>query len=172
MDCHTAYLGLGSNLGDRFGYFCCAVAGLNSKAQGEVSGSSSVYETQPVDMDSPNRFLNAAVRFDTRLSPEELLACIHDIENEFGRERVPGAGYLDRTIDIDLLAYDDLVIRGTQLTVPHPKMHERLFVMVPMSELAGGFVHPVLRKTMIEIRSSLPAGELKIWKEANWHAQK
>ena len=132
---HIAYLSLGSNLGDRHATMQQAILLLGSKS-GIVDRVSSAIETEPWGFESANKFLNMCVRITTTLSPEQLLATTKDIEQLLGRTTKSVNGqYHDRPIDIDILTYDDLHINTPSLTLSHPHMHERDFVMVPLREI-------------------------------------
>ena len=132
---HIAYLSLGSNLGDRHATMQSAILLLDSQA-GTVDRVSSAIETEPWGFKSANKFLNMCVRITTTLSPEQLLATTKDIELQLGRTTKSVNGqYHDRPIDIDILTYDDLHINTPSLTLPHPHMHERNFVMIPLREI-------------------------------------
>ncbi len=128
-----AFLGLGGNLGDRLANLQRAADLLAATTGIVVLRSSRIYETAPVGPPQPD-FLNAVVEVDTTLSPEDLLAACAAVEREL--HRVRGIRWGPRTIDVDLLAYDDRVIETNELIVPHPRMHERAFVLVPLLELA------------------------------------
>lgn len=132
---HIAYLSLGSNLGDRHATMQSAILLLDRQA-GTVDRVSSAIETEPWGFKSANKFLNMCVRITTNLSPELLLATTKDIELQLGRTTKSVNGqYHDRPIDIDILTYDDLHINTPSLTLPHPHMHERDFVMIPLREI-------------------------------------
>lgn len=132
---HIAYLSLGSNLGDRHATMQSAILLLGKQA-GSVDRVSSAIETEPWGFKSANKFLNMCVRIITTLSPEQLLATTKDIELQLGRTTKSVNGqYHDRPIDIDILTYDDLHINTPSLTLPHPHMHERDFVMIPLREI-------------------------------------
>lgn len=132
---HIAYLSLGSNLGDRHTTMQSAILLLGKQA-GTVDRVSSAIETEPWGFKSANKFLNMCVRITTTLSPEQLLATTKDIELQLGRTTKSVNGqYHDRPIDIDILTYDDLHINTPSLTLPHPHMHERDFVMIPLREI-------------------------------------
>lgn len=140
-----AYLGLGSNLGDRKQYLRRAVHALDQHTQIRVKEFSSVYETKPWGLEEQPEFLNIAATVETDLSPLSLLAAVKDVERKLGRERVVRWG--PRIIDVDILAMDDTVAEleddlGRKLTVPHANMEERAFVLAPLAELAPHFVHP------------------------------
>jgi 2-amino-4-hydroxy-6-hydroxymethyldihydropteridine diphosphokinase len=128
----SAYLALGSNLGDRLEHLRAAVRLLGATEGVEVTRSSRVYETEPVGPPQP-AYLNAVVEVRTRCSPRELLDAAGSVEAELGRVRTEHWG--PRTIDVDILTYDELTIDEPDLVVPHPRMHERGFVLVPLAEL-------------------------------------
>jgi 3-oxoacyl-[acyl-carrier protein] reductase len=142
----TAYVGLGSNLGDRQSNLDRAIQALQEDAHVEVTQISSYYETEPVD-GPPGQpdFLNAVVELQTDLDPEELLEVLQGIEQDLGRVRRERHG--PRTIDLDLLLYGNVVQDRPELTIPHPRMHERGFVLEPLAEIAPHAVHPRLGKT-------------------------
>lgn len=128
-------LGLGSNLGDREGNIAAAVARLAGWPGVTVERVSSIYETAPVGYTDQPDFLNAVIAVRTTLTPHELLAACLAVERELGRERKVRWG--PRTVDIDVLFYEDVVLDADGLTLPHPRFHERCFVLVPLAEIAG-----------------------------------
>ncbi len=146
-----AYLGLGSNLGDREWNLAYALKMISQQA--EVEKVSSVYETDPVGFEDQPKFLNAVCCIATSLSPERLLSLAKQIEAEMGR--TPSFRNAPRVIDIDILFYDDEVLSLPGLEIPHPRVAERAFVLVPLSEIAPGLVHPVLKKTVMELLEGL-----------------
>ena len=132
---HTVYLGLGSNLGDRRGNISAAVRLLGERV-GRVVRVSSMFETEPWGFTSANMFVNAAVCVETSLSPRGVLEATQATEREMGRtEKSVDGRYHDRTIDIDILLYDDLHVDEPDLKIPHPLMREREFVMRPLGEI-------------------------------------
>jgi len=150
-----AYLSLGSNVGDREAHLHDAVARL--EANGRILALSSFYETEPVDFTDQAWFLNCAIAFETTESPEELMASILRIEQQMGRRRTQRKG--PRIIDIDILLFDDAIIESPTLTIPHPAMHERRFVLQPLAEIAPQTEHPARGKTIQELLDALPAGQ-------------
>lgn len=131
------YLSLGSNLGDRHTLLLSAIEALIGRV-GRLVASSSFIETEPWGFQSPHRFMNAVVLMQTELSPRELLTVTQDIEKQLGRTtKSEGGVYHDRPIDIDILFYGDLHIDQPDLIIPHPRMHQRDFVMRPLRELTG-----------------------------------
>lgn len=145
------YLGLGTNLGDKAANLHKAVYKINEQI-GKVISLSAFYETAPWGFESENSFLNAAVCIETALSPWEVLHQTQEIERTLGRTQKSEEGiYHDRIIDIDLLLYDKEIIQTPELTLPHPFMLQRDFVMKPLVEIAPDVVHPVLGKKLREI---------------------
>lgn len=155
------YLGLGSNLGERKQILHQAI-NLITKRIGSCLRLSAFYETAPWGFVSEHPFLNAAALFQTRLAPEKVLIITQEIERELGRtHKSTKLGYADRTIDIDLLLYDDNIINKditpdhgyttNHLTLPHPLMHKRLFVLEPLAEIAPDTIHPTLHRTFREL---------------------
>jgi 2-amino-4-hydroxy-6-hydroxymethyldihydropteridine diphosphokinase len=152
---HLAHLSLGSNVGDREAQLRDALARL--AAAGRVVAASSFYETEPVEFTRQPWFLNCAVALETSQTPRQLMSAILRIEEEMGRRRVQKKG--PRSIDIDILLFDDTITDSKELTIPHLAMHERRFVLEPLGEIAPEVVHPVLKKTISELRDALPAGQ-------------
>lgn len=151
----TVLLSLGSNIGDRAAQLREAIAAL--RALGEVTAISSFYETEPIEYTRQPWFLNCAVMLETEKLPKPLLAAVLRIEREMGRKRTVAKG--PRVIDIDILLFGSSIIDTPQLTVPHPAMHERRFVLEPLAEIAPDARHPVFRKTVRELRDALPEGQ-------------
>ena len=149
----TVYLGLGSNLGDRVQNICGALQRLTVKVQ--LDRISSLYETEPVGLVDQPWFLNLVCGGDTDLSPRALLRLAKAIEREMGRKRTVRFG--PRLIDIDILFYDDLVISTPELEIPHPRLHERGFTLIPLDEIAPDLVHPLLGTTIRELRNTAPS---------------
>lgn len=147
----TVYLGLGTNLGDKEANLRTAIYKLQERIGKQVS-LSSFYETAPWGFESDHSFLNAAIGLETNLSPIEILHITQEIEKELGRTKKSVNGsYSDRLIDIDILLYDTLMLQTPELTIPHPLMTERDFVMKPLIEIAGNVIHPTLQKTLSEL---------------------
>ena len=136
-----AYVGLGANLGDRERTLRAAVDALAAEEGIEVVSVSTLRETEPVGVGEQPRFLNGAAELETTLTARELLDRLLAVEQRFGRVRIPGE-HGPRTLDLDLLLYGDEVIDEPGLTVPHPRLHERRFVLEPLAELAPGLVVP------------------------------
>lgn len=153
----TAYIGLGSNLGDRLGYLQTAVARLHDMAGVRVTRVSRIYETAPVGVIDQPDFLNLVAEVRTVLSPEAVLDVLLSVERSLHRVRLVRWG--PRTIDLDLLLYGEETINLSSLTVPHPRMTERAFVMVPLGELAGNHRIPGTDATVDEWIARLPVDE-------------
>jgi 2-amino-4-hydroxy-6-hydroxymethyldihydropteridine diphosphokinase len=136
-----AFVGLGANLGDREHTLRAAVDDLGAEEGIEVVAVSTLRETEPVGVGEQPRFLNGAVELETTLTARELLARLLAVEQRFGRVRIPGE-HGPRTLDLDLLLYGDEVMDEPGLRVPHPRLHERRFVLEPLDELAPGLVVP------------------------------
>lgn len=147
----TVYLGLGTNLGNKEANLRTAIYKLQERIGKQVS-LSSFYETAPWGFESDHSFLNAAIGLETILSPIEILHITQEIEKELGRTKKSVNGsYSDRLIDIDILLYDNLVLQTPELTIPHPLMTERDFVMKPLIEIAGNVIYPTRQKTLSEL---------------------
>lgn len=149
------FLSIGSNLGDRLSNIQQAVATLSMSDRINIVKTSSFYETEPWGNKNQEWFINAAVAIDTDYSPYELLEYCQNIEAQLGRVRKENEKWSQRAIDIDILMYDDLVISSENLIVPHPFMHHRAFVLVPMLEVKSDLVHPVFKKTISELYDEL-----------------
>ncbi len=149
-----AYLGLGTNVGNKRRNMITAAA-LLAERVGDILALSGFYETEPWGFESENFFLNAAVKLKTAFSPLEVLQITQQIEKELGRTEKSNGVYHDRIIDIDILLYEDEVLQIPELTLPHPLMHERKFVMDPLAEIAPFVVHPVLKERIIDLKERL-----------------
>jgi 2-amino-4-hydroxy-6-hydroxymethyldihydropteridine diphosphokinase len=150
----TVYIGLGSNLGNRQSYLDRALQALRELPGVTVSRLSSVHETEPVGgPPGQEKYLNAVAELHTDLEPHELLQALLTIEERLGRTRAEHHG--PRTIDLDLLLYGDRIVDETDLTLPHLHMHERLFVLEPLCEIAPEVVHPVEKRTARELLQAL-----------------
>ena len=156
---HTAYLGLGTNLGRREENLRKALSALEQHV-GKLLKCSSFMETAPWGFPSDNAFLNAVAMLQTNLSPSNLLAATRQIEISMGRiNKTQSAQYADRTIDIDILFYDDLILNNKDLVIPHPLLCQRLFVLLPLEEIAPELMHPLLHKSIHQLRIELEKSE-------------
>jgi 2-amino-4-hydroxy-6-hydroxymethyldihydropteridine diphosphokinase len=152
---NIVYLSLGSNLGDRAANLNAAIDRLRSL--GEILQVSSFYETEPVEFTAQPWFLNCAVELTTEKMPENLMAAILEIEQQMGRKRTQKKG--PRSIDIDILLFANSTADTKGLTIPHPALQERRFVLEPLAEIAPEVSHPKLKRTIRELRDALPAGQ-------------
>lgn len=166
----TVYLGLGSNKGERLDNLRRGVALLSPKV--DVQKISTVYETAPMAssakgsggpqyLEGQDYFFNIAIRGETRATPFDLFKLVKDIERQLGRTEALQNG--PRELDIDILLFDDLILNTPELQIPHPRMHERAFVLVPLEEIARRVVHPVLGKEIIELWDDIGGGAGLVW---------
>jgi 2-amino-4-hydroxy-6-hydroxymethyldihydropteridine diphosphokinase len=152
-----AYVGLGANLGDPHRQLQEALAQLAAAEEVEVLKVSAFYLNPPLGPPDQPWYVNAAAQVRTRLEPEELLRVLHRVEQDLGRVR--GERWGPRVIDLDLLLYNGLIMSGPELVLPHPEMHRRAFVLVPLAEIAPQAWHPVLEKTAGDLLAELAAKE-------------
>jgi 2-amino-4-hydroxy-6-hydroxymethyldihydropteridine diphosphokinase len=161
----TVYLSLGANVGDCLANLRMALARLQTLAR--LEAVSSLYETQPQGVRDQPLFLNAVCRVSTGLEPQALLRLLKNLEWEIGR-RPGGQTWGPRPIDLDILLYDERVVDATELKVPHPRLAERAFVLVPLAELAPELRHPLLGKTMKELQASVGEEGVRRIAPAGW----
>ena len=155
-----AYIGMGANLEDRAGVLSRAAAVLDQHVRLDVKAASPVYETVPVGVTAQPMFLNAVLAAETDLEPRALLDYLLAVEKRFGRVRMQRWG--PRLLDLDILLYGNEIIRGRGLVIPHPRLHERAFVLVPLCEVAPGGRHPVFNRTFSELAESIvPTQEVR-----------
>lgn len=166
----TAYIGLGSNLGDSLQVVLHGWKLLGAIPGIKLDRLSNPYRTEPVGMDSENWFINAAGELKTTLSPAELLKCLHRVEEHFGRKRDPAiTGYQDRILDLDILLYGQEILADNGVIIPHPSMQNRLFVMLPLCEIASSVRHPVKGQSMCDLLDSLlESGENPVVEKGEW----
>lgn len=145
-----AFIGLGSNEGDRLAHIDQAAKALAAMHHARLLQMASIRETDPVGGPPQEKFLNTVVELDTPLTPQQLLSSLQAIERDLGRQP-SRERWGPRPIDLDLLLYEDRVVTGARLTVPHPRLHERRFVLEPLAELAPAVTHPVLKRTIAEL---------------------
>lgn len=144
---HTITILLGTNLGNKKRNLKDAAIYIESSI-GSICQRSSMYESVPWGFQSNNNFLNQAIQVKSQLKPNEILKACKSIEQKMGREITDSMVYTDRIIDIDILFYDDLVLNTLELTIPHPKLHERSFVLIALCEIMPEFTHPLLNKSI------------------------
>ena len=142
------FIGVGSNLGNRRGYYQKALDLMANLPQTAIVRCSSLYETEPIG-EAKNWYINGVVELETALSPQHLLSRLQKIESALGRTRAKK--WASRTIDLDILLFDKQVVNEERLKIPHPEMYRRRFVLLPLSELAPRFVHPLLGSTVAEL---------------------
>jgi len=153
------FIGFGSNLGDRLNNIRQALQMLNDHPKISVAKVSPLYETEPVEMKSSHKFLNGVAKIQTVLLPLKLASFLNEVEEKLGRPQNEKGQKLDRTLDLDILFYNDLIFSVPGLTVPHPQAHRRKFVLLPMLEIAPDFEHPYHKVRLNEMLASLNSSE-------------
>ncbi|MDK1080831.1 MAG: 2-amino-4-hydroxy-6-hydroxymethyldihydropteridine diphosphokinase [Anaerolineae bacterium] len=153
---HTVYIALGSNLGRRLDNLRAAIGSMSPAIQ--VLRESKIYETPPWGYEDQPAFLNMVVKAETKLEPERLLKNLKQIEAGMGRENSVHWG--PRLIDLDILFYDELVLESDPLVIPHPNLHERAFVLVPLADVGANFVHPVLETRIDKLLQTVDASDI------------
>ena len=150
---HVAYIGIGSNIGDKVLHYEKAVAEILRADHHCLLAASSLYRTKPLGYKEQDWFINGVIQIETDLNPFELLRSLKAIESRLGREKTIRWG--PRTIDLDILFYDDSEVQTEELQVPHPRLQERQFVLIPLVEINQTLPHPVLKKTVAELLEDL-----------------
>jgi len=150
---HKAYIGMGSNMGNKLENLNTAITKINESTYTKVTRISESYETKPVGYTQQDNFVNCAVEARTLLTPVELIRFLLQVESELKRERIIKWG--PRIIDLDVLLYDDIITSFEEIVIPHPRMHERMFVLKPLKDIAPYVMHPILNKRIIEIEEQL-----------------
>lgn len=156
---HVIYLSLGSNLGDRLSNLQNAISSLPPKIQPIIQ--SSVYETEPWGYSDQPAFLNQVIKGDTALEPKNVLKFLKQIEVILGRKETFRFG--PRLIDLDILFFDELVLQTPTLTIPHPRIAERAFVLIPLAEIAPDLYHPVLGKTIQQLKQGVDTAGIELF---------
>jgi len=158
-----AYIGIGSNLGNKNTNIKKSIKLLKEKC--EVTKISSLYETEPIGYKAQDYFLNCVVKIRTNFNPEQLLKFLQSIENKLKRVREIKNG--PRTIDLDILFYGNDIVNANNLIIPHPRLHERRFALVPLNEIAPEFVHPLLKRKVNSILKNLNSKDIvKLYKKS------
>ena len=160
MEQHIVYLALGSNMGNRLANLKAVITNLTP--QMTVKKKSSVYETPPWGFEDQATFLNQVVMVETYLEPEALLPHLKRLETALGR--VPSFENGPRLIDIDILFFDDVIIDTASVAIPHPRLHKRAFVLVPLAEIAPDLFHPVLRRSVSDLLGDVDRSEIYLFK--------
>jgi len=157
---HKAFVAMGGNIRSSAGSpeATLAAAAVRLESLGRIVSHSSLYSTEPVGFSDQPRFLNAAIALETELSPRALLFALLEVEHEFGRDRSAGLSNGPRTLDLDILLYDDLALDEPALQIPHPRLAERAFVLTPLAEIAPETVDPRTGETIAHLLQSLREG--------------
>lgn len=161
MSEHVVYLGLGSNLGERARNLEESLEKIAEWAS--IEKKSGIYETEPWGLKKQPKFLNQVVKARTRLAPLELLSALKKIERRMGRKK--SVKYGPRVIDVDILFFDNLIMKTEPLTIPHPLLTQRAFVLVPLEEIAPNHLHPVEGKKIRELNKSIDQSSVRRWEE-------
>ena len=147
---NVAYLCLGGNIGNRETSIQLAVSEINQRV-GKVISASRIYQTEAWGVENQQAYLNVCLEISTELSSLELIHTLLDIEKQYGRERNANELYASRTIDIDILFYNNEIIGNKNLTIPHPRLHLRKFVLIPLCDIIPNYLHPILNKSIFNL---------------------
>ena len=158
---HVTYIGLGANLENRIMHLKEAIDRIDQIPECRVRAVSPFYQTEPVGVRGQKWYVNGVIRVETSLGPRALLKSLLDIEADMGRIRQTRWG--PRVIDLDILLFEDQIIQEKEVTIPHPRMQERRFVLVPLTRLAPNLIHPVLGKTMMELLDEAPVEDQAVF---------
>lgn len=161
----VVYLGLGSNEGDRFFNLQKAVSELSNNSRVHITKLSSIYETEPIGFENQAYFLNAVIEINTFINPFDLLSFVKSIELQIGRKDSFNWG--PRVIDIDLLFYENRIIKSDVLSIPHPEIQYRRFVLLPLNEIAPHYCHPVEKLTVQQLLQKCPDSQVDWWTSFN-----
>jgi len=162
MTIYTAYMAVGSNMGDSLANCINGIESFVEISEAELIGKSKMYKTEPLYVENQQWFINAVFAIKTKRPPMELFHIGKRIEKKLGRD-FSTQRYGPRVLDLDLLIVDDMIVRTPQLTIPHPKLHERRFVLQPFSDIAPNLIHPELNKTIQELLLSLDDENKKVY---------
>lgn len=163
---NVAFISLGSNIGNRLGYLKQAIQSLSNYSEVQIEKLSSIYETEPIGYTDQSQFLNMVIKLSTSLSPPQLLTVCLDVEREIGRIREFKWG--PRVIDLDILLYNKENIVMEDLQIPHPRMNERAFVLIPLMEIDSSLVLPSSNAPLVEVLDEIPDKEgVRLWKQIN-----
>jgi 2-amino-4-hydroxy-6-hydroxymethyldihydropteridine diphosphokinase len=150
---HIAYIGIGSNLGDKFHFYEKAISEILKTDCHKLLTKSSLFKTQPIGYTIQDWFINGVIKIETDLEAHELLRTLKTIESQLGRSKTIRWG--PRTIDLDILFFDDVEIHTEELQIPHPLIQDRQFVLIPLAEIDRNLIHPILKKTVQEVLENL-----------------
>jgi 2-amino-4-hydroxy-6-hydroxymethyldihydropteridine diphosphokinase len=159
---NRAYLLIGGNIGNRIKNIEEAVIGISLQI-GEIITQSSLYESEPWGFEHAQNFINQVLQIETSLDANSLLETVLKIEKELGRTRSDNSGYQGRTIDIDILFFNDEIINSDNLIIPHPHLHKRMFTLLPLAEMSENMIHPTLNKSIKELIIDC-TDEVKVWR--------
>ncbi|MBL0732389.1 MAG: 2-amino-4-hydroxy-6-hydroxymethyldihydropteridine diphosphokinase [Desulfosarcina sp.] len=161
MQAHTVFISAGSNIGDKSGNCKKGIAALIRTGHAVLLKESKFYKTEPVDYTEQDWFVNCAVKISTPLEPLELLTEIKKIESEAGRKK-DAVRFGPRVLDLDIIFFDDQVIESDNLIIPHPRMHERRFVLMPICDIDPNIIHPILKKNIPTLLAELDSSRQKV----------